>query len=41
MVLVGLPLLAVVISAVFAFLGNQNRANIEADLQRHARMVKT
>ena len=40
MVLVGLPLLAVVISAVFAFLGNQNRANIEADLQRHAKMVR-
>lgn len=41
MVLVGLPLLAVVISAVFAFLGNQNRANIEADLQRHAQMVRS
>ena len=41
MELVGLPLLAVVIYAVFAFFGNQTRANIEADLQRHARMVKT
>ena len=41
MVLVGLPLLAVVISAVLAFHGNQKRANIEIDLQRHFQMDRS
>jgi len=38
-VLVGLPLVAVVISATLAFLGSHQRANIEADVQRHFQMV--
>ena len=41
MVLLGVPLLAVVISAVLAFLGNQKRANIEVDLQRHFQMDRS
>jgi len=41
MVLVGLPLLAVVISAVLAFHGNQKRADIEVDLQRHFQMDRS
>ncbi len=41
MVLIGVPLLAVVISAVLAFLGNQKRANIEVDLQRHFQMDRS
>ena len=41
MVLLGLPLLAVVISAILAFLGNQKRANIEVDLQRHFQMDRS
>ena len=41
MVLVGLPLLAVVISAVLAYHGNQKRANIEVDLQRHFQMDRS
>ena len=41
MLLVGLPLLAAAIAAVFAFFGNRQRANIEADLQRHLQMDKS
>jgi len=41
MVLLGVPLLAVVISAVLAFIGNQKRANIEVDLQRHFQMDRS
>ncbi len=39
-ILVILPLLAVTISAVLAFYGNHQRAQIEADIQRHFQTVR-
>ncbi len=41
MLLVGLPLLAAALAAFFAFLGNRQRAHIEADLQRHLQVGKS
>jgi CHASE3 domain sensor protein len=38
--LVILPLLAITISAVLALFGNHQRANIQADIQRHFQMVR-
>ena len=38
-ILIGLPLLAFVISASLALLGNYQRARIEADLHRHFQMA--
>ena len=38
--LVILPLLAITISAIFAFFGNRQRGNIQADIQRHFQMVR-
>ena len=39
-ILVILPLLAITISAVLALFGNHQRANIQADIQRHFQMVR-
>ena len=39
-ILVILPLLAITISAVLALFGNHQRANIQADIQRHFHMVR-
>ena len=39
-ILVILPLLAITVSAVLALLGNHQRANIQADIQRHFQMVR-
>lgn len=39
MITVGLPLLAIVISAALALLGNHQRARIEADVHRHFQMA--
>jgi len=39
-ILVILPLVAITISAVFALFGNHQRANIQADIQRHFQMVR-
>jgi CHASE3 domain sensor protein len=36
-----LPLLAITISAILALFGNQQRANIQADIQRHFQMVRS
>ena len=38
-ILVGLPLLAIVISSVLALVGNHQRARIEADVHRHFQTV--
>ncbi|MGC9976777.1 MAG: hypothetical protein ABSC57_08720, partial [Syntrophales bacterium] len=39
-ILVILPLLAITISAALAIFGNHQRANIQADIQRHFQMVR-
>jgi CHASE3 domain sensor protein len=39
-ILVILPLLAITISAALALFGNHQRANIQADIQRHFQMVR-
>jgi Predicted periplasmic ligand-binding sensor domain len=39
-ILIILPLLAITISAVLALFGNHQRANIQADIQRHFQMVR-
>jgi hypothetical protein len=39
-ILVMLPLLAITISAALALFGNHQRANIQADIQRHFQMVR-